>query len=55
MRGKLARTFAVVLGAGCLLGLANLAGAANRGADGEFEERRSSHFVLFQDVDIDEI
>ena len=28
--------------------------AGNRGADGEFEERRSSHFVLYQDVDIDE-
>lgn len=54
MRGKLARTFAAVLGAGCLLGLANLGLAADRGADGEFEERRSSHFVLFQDVDIDE-
>ena len=28
--------------------------AGNRGADGEFEERRSSHFTLYQDVDIDE-
>ncbi|MDP6979728.1 MAG: peptidase MA family metallohydrolase [Myxococcota bacterium] len=26
---------------------------AGRGADGEYEERRSSHFVLYQDVDID--
>lgn len=28
--------------------------AADRGADGRFEQRESSHFVLFQDVDIDE-
>ncbi|MEE3327263.1 MAG: hypothetical protein VX252_08015 [Myxococcota bacterium] len=28
--------------------------ASDRGADGEFEERRSSHFILYQDVDIDE-
>ena len=28
--------------------------AFDRGADGEFEKRTSSHFVLFQDVDIDE-
>ncbi len=26
----------------------------DRGADGEFEERTSSHFVLYQDVDIDQ-
>jgi hypothetical protein len=26
---------------------------ADRGADGEYDERRSSHFTLFQDVDID--
>jgi hypothetical protein len=30
------------------------AGAADRGADGKFEKRTSSHFVLYQDVDIDE-
>jgi hypothetical protein len=29
-------------------------GARDRGADGEFEKRTSSHFVLYQDVDIDE-
>jgi len=29
------------------------AGAADRGADGRYDERRSSHFVLLQDVDID--
>jgi len=28
--------------------------ARGEGADGEFEQRESSHFVLFQDVDIDE-
>ncbi len=30
------------------------AGAIDRGADGHFSKRDSSHFVLFQDVDIDE-
>ncbi len=34
-----------------LLGVA--AAARDRGADGRFDERRSSHFVLYQDVDID--
>lgn len=29
------------------------AGARDRGADGNFEQRESSHFILFQDVDID--
>ena len=29
------------------------ASAKSRGADGHFEKRESSHFVLFQDVDID--
>jgi hypothetical protein len=28
--------------------------ASGRGADGDFEKRESSHFVLYQDVDIDE-
>jgi hypothetical protein len=44
-----------------LLGLLAVAGwagpgdvlAIDRGADGEFEKRESSHFVLYQDVDID--
>jgi hypothetical protein len=36
----------------CLL--APAAAARDRGADGEFEKRTSSHFVLLQDVDIDE-
>ena len=30
------------------------AGARDRGADGRFEKRSSAHFVLWQDVDIDE-
>lgn len=30
------------------------AAAFDRGADGDFEKRTSSHFVLYQDVDIDE-
>lgn len=36
----------------CLL--ATAAQSRERGADGEFEKRTSSHFVLLQDVDIDE-
>jgi hypothetical protein len=34
--------------------LALPAAAAGRGADGKFDKRESSHFVLFQDVDIDQ-
>ena len=34
--------------------MAGSAWAAGRGADGKFETRTSSHFVLHQDVDIDE-
>lgn len=37
-----------------LLLTAGIASARGGGADGEFEKRESSHFVLFQDVDIDE-
>jgi len=37
-----------------LLWLSGVAAAGDRGADGEFEERRSSHFILYQDVDIDQ-
>jgi len=41
--------------AGVLAAVAPLSAPAfDRGADGEFEKRTSSHFVLFQDVDIDE-
>lgn len=43
--------------AAALAGAALLAGAAralDRGADGEFDKRESAHFVLYQDVDIDE-
>ncbi len=35
------------------LGVGSPAAARDDGADGRFEERRSSHFVLYQDVDID--
>ncbi len=42
------------LAAGSALALAGGAAAADRGADGRFEKRASSHFVLYQDVDIDE-
>ncbi len=37
-----------------LLWIAGAAGSADRGADGRFDKRTSSHFVLYQDVDIDE-
>jgi len=37
----------------CVLG-ASPVPALDRGADGKFSKRDSSHFVLFQDVDIDE-
>jgi hypothetical protein len=37
-----------------LLLLGSPAGAADRGADGEFDTRTSSHYVLHQDVDIDQ-
>lgn len=51
-----ARACAAVLliAAGALAAaLAGTAHARNRGADGSFEKRTSSHFVLYQDVDID--
>jgi hypothetical protein len=41
------------IAAASLCWLALAAGAADRGADGNFETRRSSHFVLLQDVAID--
>ncbi len=44
---------ACVLGLACSLLVAEAATAKNRGADGKFEKRTSSHFVLYQDVDID--
>ena len=37
-----------------LVWISAVAAAGDRGADGEFEQRRSSHFILYQDVDIDE-
>ena len=42
-----------VLALGLVL-LAAAASARDRGADGHFEKRTSAHFVLWQDVDIDE-
>jgi hypothetical protein len=42
------------LAVGALLAAVGAAGARDRGADGEFDRRESSHFVLLQDVDIDE-
>jgi hypothetical protein len=38
----------------CLVLVAAGAGARDRGADGRYDERRSSHFILLQDVDIDQ-
>jgi hypothetical protein len=37
-----------------LLGAAAAGARSGDGADGKFEKRESSHFVLFEDVDIDE-
>jgi len=37
-----------------VLAAAGVGSARGRGADGDFEKRESSHFVLFQDVDIDQ-
>lgn len=47
----------VALAASAAVGVMAAVGPArafDRGADGEFERRESSHFVLLQDVDIDE-
>ena len=44
---------ACVLGLACSLFVAESASAKDRGADGRFEKRTSSHFLLYQDVDID--
>jgi hypothetical protein len=53
-RASIRRTGATALLGGLLLLAATGAPAADRGADGRFEKRTSSHFVLYQDVDIDE-
>ncbi len=53
-RGSIRWLGAVALLTGVLLVAATSAPAADRGADGRFEKRTSSHFVLYQDVDIDE-
>jgi len=50
---RLARSSAAALAATCIV-LASPAAARDEGADGEFARRESSHFVLLQDVDIDE-
>ena len=47
------RAAATLTLAALTLGLASVAHAGNEGADGHFEKRTSSHFVLYQDVDID--
>lgn len=52
-RRRSATRWASGLAAGLFL-VAGAAPAANRGADGKFDKRTSSHFVLYQDVDIDE-
>ena len=49
MSARLARCIAAAI----LLCLAGAARGAERGADGNFETRRSSHFLLLQDVAID--
>ena len=49
--GRASRSLA---GAIALLLVAGAAAARDRGADGRFERRSSAHFVLWQDVDIDE-
>jgi hypothetical protein len=49
MSARLARCIAAAI----LLWLAGAARGAERGVDGNFESRRSSHFVLLQDVAID--
>ena len=50
----LARPLRLLLAAPLLLLPAPAAHARDRGADGRFDVRTSSHFVLHQDVDIDE-
>lgn len=53
-RGRIALGASVLVAPALVLAvLAPPATARDRGADGEFEKRESSHFVLFQDVDID--
>jgi hypothetical protein len=43
-----------ITAAGVMLCLfASISASGDRGADGEYDERRSSHFTLYQDVDID--
>ncbi len=48
---RMLRVWVLVLGLGVLLAAAS---AQGRGADGDFDVRTSSHFILHQDVDIDQ-
>jgi len=48
------RRHSAALIAACAIGLLVPAAARARGADGDFEQRTSAHFVLHQDVAIDE-
>ena len=50
---KSTRFFAVAVGIAVFGVLPTAAAAKNRGADGNFEKRVSSHFALYQDVAID--
>jgi hypothetical protein len=50
---RLARLLCTGLLGLTLLSIPSAPEARNRGADGDFERRESSHFVLYQDVDID--
>lgn len=51
--GRSKRTRLACLALALFLGLPNASGAEKRGADGKYEKRTSSHFVLYQDVGID--
>jgi hypothetical protein len=44
----------LLIASACLAAAAPAAHAGDRGADGRFDQRESSHFLLHQDVDIDE-
>jgi hypothetical protein len=48
------RAFPLLAAAAILTSVVAPAGARDRGADGQFSERKSAHFALFQDVDIDQ-
>lgn len=50
---RLVSALVVVAAVASGLLVSSASGARDRGADGHFEKRTSSHFVLYQDVDID--